>query len=133
MRRPVTMGPFEVTPIRVTHSIPDCCGLIMRSDHGTIVHTGDWKIDETPVDGEAFDREAFDAMRELLLIASSYCLPARKEGPPRCFASPLAGRIDCLRRAPRREQPRPPAAQNTQCTTRTHKHSNNANNDKQTK
>ena len=64
MRSPVRMGPFEVTPIRVTHSIPDCCGLIMRSDYGTIVHTGDWKIDEDPVDGEAFDREAFDLLRE---------------------------------------------------------------------
>ena len=62
MDRPVRMGPFEVTPIRVTHSIPDCCGLVMRSEHGTIVHTGDWKIDEDPVDGEAFDREAFDIM-----------------------------------------------------------------------
>jgi len=30
MRQPTRMGPFEVTPIRVTHSIPDCCGLIMR-------------------------------------------------------------------------------------------------------
>jgi hypothetical protein len=46
----------------VTHSIPDCCGLVLRSEHGTIVHTGDWKIDEDPVDGEAFDRETFDML-----------------------------------------------------------------------
>ena len=65
MKKPVQAGPFEVTPIRVTHSIPDCCGLIMRCEHGTIVHTGDWKIDEDPVDGEAFDRESFDLLREL--------------------------------------------------------------------
>ena len=39
-------GPFEMEAVRVTHSIPDCCGLIFRSEHGTIVHTGDWKIDE---------------------------------------------------------------------------------------
>ena len=165
------MGPFTVTPLRVTHSIPDCCGLIMRrwgmgggltglainravgaqdgahacwlqlwrelstepqlcvacrvsdiialamvwrlrcclqpkqaqgcpgatlvqttghgswlreaglvascdrsacvcflflsrSDHGTIVHTGDWKIDENPVDGQAFDRTTFDLLSE---------------------------------------------------------------------
>ena len=51
-----------MTPIRVTHSIPDCCGLIMRSEHGTIVHTGDWKIDETPIDGEQFDRESLDLL-----------------------------------------------------------------------
>eukprot|EP00879_Flechtneria_rotunda_P017604 GHRR01018454.1.p1 GENE.GHRR01018454.1~~GHRR01018454.1.p1 ORF type:complete len:532 (+),score=154.50 GHRR01018454.1:191-1786(+) len=56
------MGPFQVTPIRVTHSIPDCCGLILRSEHGSIVHTGDWKIDENPVDGEHFDRSTFDLL-----------------------------------------------------------------------
>jgi len=62
MRQPFQLGPFECTPIRVTHSIPDCCGLVLRSDHGTIVHTGDWKIDENPVDGEVFDREMFDQL-----------------------------------------------------------------------
>lgn len=36
--------------------------MILRSEHGTIVHTGDWKIDETPVDGETFDREVFEAV-----------------------------------------------------------------------
>lgn len=50
----------RMEPIRVTHSIPDCCGLILRSDHGTIVHTGDWKIDEDPVDGINFDRETLE-------------------------------------------------------------------------
>ena len=41
MRQPFQLGPFECTPIRVTHSIPDCCGLVLRSQHGTIVHTGE--------------------------------------------------------------------------------------------
>ena len=59
MRTPFQAGPFEIEPMRVTHSIPDCCGLVMRSEHGTIVHTGDWKIDENPVDGEEFDRQFF--------------------------------------------------------------------------
>lgn len=40
----------------MTHSIPDCCGLIIRSEAGTIFHTGDWKIDEDPLDGRHFDR-----------------------------------------------------------------------------
>jgi hypothetical protein len=46
--------------VRVTHSIPDCCGLIFRCAAGTIVHTGDWKIDENPVDGLNFDRSAWE-------------------------------------------------------------------------
>lgn len=53
-------GPFSCSPLRVTHSIPDCCGLILRSEHGTIVHTGDWKIEENPVDGKQFDRTFFE-------------------------------------------------------------------------
>jgi len=62
MRVPFQAGPFEIEAVRVTHSIPDCCGLIMRSEEGTIVHTGDWKIDETPLDGQHFDRAMFDAL-----------------------------------------------------------------------
>lgn len=62
MRERFSCGPFEVEPIRVTHSIPDCCGLVLRSEHGTIVHTGDWKIDEAPTDGEQFDRETFEML-----------------------------------------------------------------------
>ena len=51
--------------MRVTHSIPDCCGLVLRSEAGNIVHTGDWKIDETPLDGEAFDRPFFEQLGAL--------------------------------------------------------------------
>ena len=50
----------RIQPLRVTHSIPDCCGLILRSEHGSIVHTGDWKIEEDPVDGQKFDRSIFE-------------------------------------------------------------------------
>ena len=60
MRERFSLGPFECEPLRVTHSIPDCCGFVLRSEHGTIVHTGDWKIDEHPLDGQIFDREAFE-------------------------------------------------------------------------
>lgn len=55
-------GPFEVEPLRVTHSIPDCCGLVLRCKDGTIFHTGDWKIDESPLDGKVFDREALEEL-----------------------------------------------------------------------
>ena len=53
-------GPFAMEAVRVTHSIPDCCGYIFRCAAGTVVHTGDWKIDENPVDGRQFDREQFE-------------------------------------------------------------------------
>lgn len=56
MKTTFNAGPFEIEPIRVTHSIPDCCGLILRCEDGTIFHTGDWKIDETPADKKIFDR-----------------------------------------------------------------------------
>ncbi|KAI5653607.1 hypothetical protein M9H77_30794 [Catharanthus roseus] len=61
-RRRFNAGPFEVEPIRVTHSIPDCCGLVLRCADGTILHTGDWKIDESPLDGKVFDREALEEL-----------------------------------------------------------------------
>lgn len=43
-KRKFLAGPFEIEPIRVTHSIPDCCGLVLRCADGTILHTGDWKV-----------------------------------------------------------------------------------------
>ncbi|KAL3693663.1 hypothetical protein R1sor_007314 [Riccia sorocarpa] len=62
MRERYNAGPFEVEPIRVTHSIPDCCGLVLRCQDGIIFHTGDWKIDESPIDGKIFDRTALEQL-----------------------------------------------------------------------
>ncbi|CAL9043194.1 unnamed protein product [Musa banksii] len=62
VRKKFQAGPFEVEPIRVTHSIPDCCGLVLRCSDGTIFHTGDWKIDESPLDGKVFDRVALEQL-----------------------------------------------------------------------
>ncbi len=53
---------FEVEPIRVTHSIADATALAIRTDEGTLVHTGDFKIDPDPTDGEQFDRERLAAI-----------------------------------------------------------------------
>ena len=55
----VTVGPFEIEFIRVTHSIPDCVGLAIHTPEGVVVHTGDFKIDQTPLDGEHFDIPRF--------------------------------------------------------------------------
>ena len=58
-RERVTVGPFEIEFIRVTHSMPDCVALAIRTPVGTVVHTGDFKIDQTPIDGEHFDIHRF--------------------------------------------------------------------------
>jgi len=55
----VTIGPFVVEFIRVTHSMPDCVALAIHTPAGVIVHTGDFKIDQTPIDGEHFDVHRF--------------------------------------------------------------------------
>jgi len=49
------IGDFEIEPIRTTHSIVDGVGLAITTSIGIILHTGDFKIDQTPVDGKPFD------------------------------------------------------------------------------
>ena len=48
---PVDIGPFRVSFIRVAHSIPDAVAIVLESSAGRVLHTGDWKLDHTPVDG----------------------------------------------------------------------------------
>ena len=55
----VTIGPLEIEFLRVTHSLPDSTALAIHSAAGTIVHTGDYKIDRTPQDGQCIDLERF--------------------------------------------------------------------------
>ena len=58
-RQTVTAGPFRIEFLRVTHSMPDCLALAIHTPVGTILHTGDFKIDQTPLDGHAFDLHRF--------------------------------------------------------------------------
>lgn len=58
-REKVTVGAFEVEFIRVSHSIVDGCALAIRTPEGVVIHTGDFKIDHTPVDGELTDLATF--------------------------------------------------------------------------
>jgi ribonuclease J len=55
----IEFGPFRVEPVRVTHSTPDSVALAIRTPAGMIVHSGDFKIDPAPVDGQFFDTERF--------------------------------------------------------------------------
>ncbi|MEO7654834.1 MAG: ribonuclease J [Sphingomicrobium sp.] len=49
----IELGPFKVTFVALSHSIPEGNGLLIETPFGTIFHTGDWKIDDTPVLGES--------------------------------------------------------------------------------
>ena len=48
---PLELGPFRIELVRVAHSIPDSVALVIETAAGRVVHTGDWKLDHTPVDG----------------------------------------------------------------------------------
>jgi len=68
------LAPFRLEGIRVTHSLMDCLALAVETPIGTIIHTGDFKIDNTPMEGEMFDFQSFAAYGErgvLLLLSDS--------------------------------------------------------------
>ena len=60
----IQAGVFGIEPIRVTHSIADGIGLAIDTPAGTIVHTGDFKLDPSPLDGEAPDYRRFAELGE---------------------------------------------------------------------
>jgi len=71
---PWDIAPFRLEGIRVTHSLMDCLALAIETPVGTIIHTGDFKIDNTPMEGEMFDFQRFAAYGEkgvLLLLSDS--------------------------------------------------------------
>ena len=71
---PWDIAPFRIEGIRVTHSLMDCLALAIETPIGTIIHTGDFKIDNTPMEGEMFDFQRFAAYGEkgvLLLLSDS--------------------------------------------------------------
>ncbi len=65
----VELGPFELELIHMTHSIPDACAVALATELGTVLVTGDYKFDQTPVDGEAADLQRLAELgREGLLL-----------------------------------------------------------------
>src|SRR6186713_1690373 len=65
----VSVGPFSIEFIRVTHSIPDCVALAIHTPVGVVVHTGDFKIDQTPIDGQHFDVHRFAELGSVGVLA----------------------------------------------------------------
>jgi ribonuclease J len=58
-KKKFSIGPFTIEPIRVTHSLVDCVALAIETPVGIVIHTGDFKIDLSPLDDKAFDLHTF--------------------------------------------------------------------------
>ncbi|MDR3509813.1 MAG: ribonuclease J [Caulobacteraceae bacterium] len=65
----VILGPFEVTYVTLTHSIPEPNGLAIKTPLGTILHTGDWKIDPDPLLGDVTDSDAISRLGDEGILA----------------------------------------------------------------
>ena len=71
---PIELGPFRIEFIRMAHSIPDAAAIVIETSAGRVLHTGDWKLDHTPVDGLKTDVGALAALGNLgvdLLLGDS--------------------------------------------------------------
>ena len=79
-----SVGPFTFEGIPVTHSLVDCIALAIETPIGTIVHTGDFKIDNTPMAGQSFDFHRFAAYGDkgVLLLLSDSTNVERKGSTP---------------------------------------------------
>src|SRR6266481_4400612 len=81
-REIVELGSFTIEFIRVSHSLVDCFSLAIRTPVGTIIHTGDYKVDETPVIGEPIDLRSFrrygqEGVLALLSDSTNATVPGR--------------------------------------------------------
>jgi ribonuclease J len=99
----VDIGPFSVEFIPVAHSIPESCALAIRTSAGTVVHSGDWKIDDAPGIGRRTDKARLMAIGEegvLALICDSTNI--LREGVSPSEAEVGAALTDIIRQAPAR-------------------------------
>ena len=94
----ITIGCFQIEPIRVTHSIADGIGLAIETPVGTVVHTGDFKLDPHPVDREQPDYARFTALGErgVLCLCSDSTNVGRpgRTGSETEVGAALRGRFD---------------------------------------
>jgi ribonuclease J len=99
----VTLGPFAIDFINVAHSIPESNALAIRTPLGTVLHTGDWKIDPTPLIGAPTDQQRLSALGDegvLALVGDS--TNAVREGRSPSEADVAKTLADLIRTAPAR-------------------------------
>ncbi|MDE1177882.1 MAG: ribonuclease J [Edaphobacter sp.] len=92
----VTIGPFSIMPIRVTHSLVDCVALAIHTPVGVVLHTGDFKVDLSPPDGKPFDLHAFAELGKqgvLCLLQDSTNVDRRGYTPSEKAVRPRLGEI----------------------------------------
>jgi ribonuclease J len=93
-------APLAAEFFAVTHSIPDACGLALRTPQGTIVHSGDFKIDPSPVGGPAMDLARVEALgREGVRLLLSDSTNAERPGSSLSEAEVGAALVDAFERA----------------------------------
>jgi ribonuclease J len=63
------LGPFDLEYVPVAHSVPESQALVLRTSHGIVLHTGDWKLDPDPLIGPRTDEAAFAALGEEGVLA----------------------------------------------------------------
>ena len=98
-----TLGPFDIELVSVAHSIPESNSLIIRTKLGTVLHTGDWKLDPTPILGPPTDEKKLRALGEagcLALVGDS--TNAVREGRSPSEQDVAASLTELIRTAPRR-------------------------------
>lgn len=77
----LTAGTCTIEYLRVTHSIPDACAIAVHTPAGTVLYTGDFKMDQTPIDGQFFDFYKFSELGEKgVLVLLSDSTNATREG-----------------------------------------------------
>ena len=65
----LVIGPFDVEFVSMAHSIPETSGLVLRTPHGTLFHTSDWKLDDRPFIGKATDPSRFSRIGDEGVLA----------------------------------------------------------------
>ncbi len=97
------LGPFDLEFVAVNHSIPDALAVVMKTSAGTVLHTGDFKMDQLPLDGRITDMRAFARIGEEgldLFLVDSTNADVQGFTPLERSIGPVLD--DVIRRAPRR-------------------------------